>query len=61
MILLDMVWSKNVLEPADKNSKEVNCAGELLGHGLKYTLRFVWGENQGNVQNQMRKKSNRLK
>ena len=35
---------RNVLELADRNSKEVSCMDELLGHGLKYTLRFVWSE-----------------
>ena len=41
----DSILQRNVLELADRNSKEVSCTGELLGHGLKYTLRLVWKEN----------------
>ena len=41
----DSILQRNVLELADRNSKEVSCAVKLLGHGLKYTLRLVWGEN----------------
>ena len=37
---------RNVLEPADRNSKEVSCTGELVGHGFKHTLRLVWSENE---------------
>ena len=37
---------RNVLEPADRNSKEVSFKGELEGHGLKYTLRLVRRENE---------------
>ena len=51
-------WKKterNVLEPEDRNSKEVSLTGELVDHGLKATLRPVWSENQGWVQNQMPK------
>ena len=32
---------RNILETTDRNSKEVSCTGELVGHGLKYTLRPV--------------------
>ena len=41
----DSILQRNVLELADRNRKEVSCTGELLGHGLKYTLRLVWKEN----------------
>ena len=41
----DSILQRNALELADRNSKEVSCTGELLGHGLKYTLRLVWSEN----------------
>ena len=41
----DSILQRNVLELADRNSKEVSCTSELLGHGLKYTLRLVWKEN----------------
>ena len=37
----DSKIQRNVLELADRNSKEASCMGELLGHGLKYTLRLV--------------------
>ena len=43
---MDSKIQRNVLELADRNSKEVSCTCELLGHGLKYTLRFVWSENE---------------
>ena len=39
----DSILQRNVLELADRKSKEVSCTGELLG--LKYTLRLVWKEN----------------
>ena len=48
----DSILQRNVLELADRNSKEVNCTGELLGHGLKYTPKLVWEENLRSVQNQ---------
>ena len=43
----DSILQRNVLELADRNSKEVSGTGELLGHDLKYTLRLVWKENLG--------------
>ena len=42
----------DLLEPADRNSEEVSCTDELLGHDLKNTLRLVWSENFRSVQNQ---------
>ena len=41
----DSKLQRNVLESADRNSKEVSCASELLVHGLKYTLKLVLSEN----------------
>ena len=49
---MDSKMQRNVLELAYRHSKEVSCTGELLGHGLKYTLRLVWSENLRLVQNQ---------
>ena len=34
-----------VLEPTDRNSKDVSCMVEQVGHGLEYTLRLVWSGN----------------
>ena len=48
----DSKLQRNVLEPADRNSEEVSCSDELLGHDLKNTLRLVWSENFRSVQNQ---------
>ena len=39
------------MEPVDRSSKEVSSTGELVGHGLKYTMRPVWSVStdlQGN-------------
>ena len=47
---IDSQMKRNVPELADRNSKEVCCTGELLGLGLKYTLRLGWSENERGVQ-----------
>ena len=41
----ESILQRNVLELPVRNSKEVSCTCELLGHGLKYTLTLVWKEN----------------
>ena len=47
---MESKMQRNVPELADRNSKEVCCTGELLGLGLKYTLRLGWSENERGVQ-----------